>query len=215
MIFMYMNMMQNSIILFTRNVLTDFAYYLWQDPIESYPAEIDVPGYGPITSKLTPEERTHDFFEHQLEVEPYSMQFQTPEERKGKLLATIEQIIMPAMPMLQQQGISIDWATLIKLVAEYDQMPELESVIDVKGAPMDAGTAPPQKQQGAPGQQGPPGAPSPGQGATPGMPARTHRTYERVSQPGRSNRQQQEAMLVQHLMGGRVQPSEMAGAVGA
>jgi hypothetical protein len=196
-------MMQNSVTLFTKRVLTDFAFYLWEDPIESYNTEIRIPGFGPIQSSLTPADRTHDFFEHQLDIEPYSMQFQTPGERLQKLNQILTGFLMPAQPMMQAQGLTIDWQTILKLQAEYNQLPELESIVDLKGQPLDSDTAAPQPQGQQQGGGGAPQIPKP--------PAVNHR----ISHPGRSNRQQQDAMTIHHLLGGKVQNSEMAGSIGA
>lgn len=195
-----MTMMQHSVMLFTKRVLTDFAYYLWVDPIETYQTEVQIKGYGPLQGQLSPQERTHDFFEHRMEIEPFSMQFQTPGERAQKLSQILVQFLMPGAQMMQAQGITIDWTVCIKMLSEYYQLPELQQILDLQGAPMDADTAPPQEQGGQ------------GQGGRPNMAPQTSRTYNRVSSPGKSNTQNRTAAIVQQLMGGRIQQGEAVGA---
>lgn len=191
-------MMQHRVMLFTKQVLTDYAYYLWSDPVETYQTEIQVKGFGPIQGKLTPMDRTHDFFEHKLEIEPFSMQFQTPDQKLTKLNQILTQFLLPAAPLMQGDGIKVDWGTLIKLQSEYMQMPELEAVIEQGGSPLDAGTATKQDSQ----------QPAATAATAPiGPPKVTHR----VSHPGRSTESQKNAMVVQQILGGKSQSHELAG----
>lgn len=184
--------MQNRVLLWVKCILTDYAWYLWEDPTQTYSVEVQVPEYGPIQSQLTPQEREHSFYEHQLDVEPYSMTFQTPQERVQKLMQVVGSFLVPAMQDMQQQGVAIDWVQLNKLMAENMQLPELEAILTVKGAPMDADRA-----------KGPPDS---------GRPAATKHTSERITSPGKSNTANRDGALVQKLMGGNLQESEMAGA---
>ena len=49
--------MQDAVMLWTKRVLTDFGYYIWADPIETYPAIMKVPGMGNMQGTLGPMER--------------------------------------------------------------------------------------------------------------------------------------------------------------
>lgn len=192
--------MQQTLELFVKGVLSDFAYYVWKDPWQTYQTEIDVEGYSPppIKGPFTPEMRQHDFFSHKIDIEPYSMEIKTPGQKMGQLMQIMQGIVLPAMPQLMQQGINADWRQLFKMIAEYNQIPELEDILTQGRAPLNADTAAPQPGQGGPSRQ--PAAP-------------VKRTIsERVSRPGKSNNANASAAMITQLMGGRLQPAEQRGA---
>jgi len=93
---------------------------------------------------------------------------------------------------MQEQGLTVDVKRFTQLVADYDNIPELEQVI----VSMD-----PNMREELPG---PAGNPTPS-----GKPANTNRTYTRVNKPG-ATRQGKDAALVQTLMGAGVQDAEGA-----
>jgi hypothetical protein len=131
------NAMRQKVALFTKGVLTDLAYWMWTDPTETYRAEMDSP-VGAIEVALTPEERQYDFFEHEIEIEPYSMVFQTPQQRSQQLSQLMMSTLLPAQPMLQQQGLSIDFTQYVKMLAQYMNLPELNDLVQSQGMALNA-----------------------------------------------------------------------------
>jgi hypothetical protein len=129
--------MRQKVALFTKGVLTDLAYWMWTDPTETYRAEMDSP-VGAIEVALTPEERQYDFFEHEIEIEPYSMVFQTPQQRSQQLSQLMMSTLLPAQPMLQQQGLSIDFTQYVKMLAQYMNLPELNDLVQSQGMALNA-----------------------------------------------------------------------------
>lgn len=151
-----------------------------------------------IEQTITPQQRQQIPFEEiDIEVNPYSLAYSTPQSRSAGLKAVMTQIIMPVMPILQQQGIGIDMNVLLDKIATYDDLPELNEVLTI--------TQPPQ--------QGPQGGD--GGGEAPGMPADSTRTYNRVNTSEKTNSGQSKE-LVNRLMGSTgAQPAEMNGFKGA
>ena len=182
--------MQDRTIEYARNIMRDLGWYMWQDPLIELPLVKRVPGTDveiPVT--WTPEQREGDFMDYNLNIEPYSMQHSSPGLRLQTLMGMVQSILLPAMPMLEQQGIHVDFEALLKLIAKFSNLPELEEILVFSGEPSyDPG--PVQTRRG-------------------GMPAQTTRRYERVNRPG-ATRSGKEAALMQTLLGGRAQPSEMA-----
>ena len=191
-----MSGMQDEVRLFTKKVIRDWGFHLWSDPVESYPIRLNEQPVGPVDTFLTPEERaTHDYLLHEVDIEPYSMQFVSPQERLAKLNQIIGQVVLPSLPMMQEQGLGIDYKELLSTFSRYSDLPELKDII------VGLDDVPPgSDRMGAGGNQGP------------GMPAATHRVNERISRPGASPRGAEQT-LVNTLMGGNPQQAEQ-GAMG-
>ena len=186
-----MSGMQDEVRLFTKKVIRDWGFHLWSDPVESYPVRLNEQPVGPVETFLTPEERaTHDFLLHEVDIEPYSMQFVSPQERLAKLNQIIGQVVLPSLPMMQQQGLGIDYKELLNTFSRYSDLPELKDII------VGLEDVPPGSDQ-----MGPAG------GEAPGMPASTHRVNERISRPGASPRGAEQT-LVNTMMGGNPQQAE-------
>ena len=182
--------MQDDVRLFTKKVIRDWGFHLWSDPVESYPLRLNTQPLGPVDTFLTPEERsTHDFLLHEVDIEPYSMQFVSPQERMAKLNQIIGQVVIPSLPMMQQQGLGLDYKELLSTFSRYADLPELKDIIvgleDIS----------PGLDQMGPAE------------SNAGSPNMTHRVNERISRPG-ATPQGAEQTLVNTLMGGNPQQSE-------
>ena len=180
--------MQDEVRIFTKKVIRDWGFHLWSDPVESYPIQLNSQPIGPVDTFLTPEERaSHDFLLHDVDIEPHSMQFVSPQERMAKLNQIISGVVVPSLPMMSQQGLGIDYKELLNTYSRYADLPELKDIIvgleDV-----------------------PPGSQEMGRDSG-GSPATTHRVNERISRPGASP-QGAEQTLVNTMMGGNPQQSE-------
>ena len=68
-----------------------------------------------------------------MTIDPYSMAFQAPEQRLAKLMQILTQVFLPAMPLMQQQGIQFDFKELIKITSKYSNLPELERILKFTG----------------------------------------------------------------------------------
>lgn len=125
-----------------KGICTDVARYLWDDPVRTYPAEINIPGYGLRQVELTPEERTAEFFDLMLDVEPYSMGSQTPAAQLTALNGLLT-LITPLLPTLQQQGLALDFQELLRIQSRLNGQPEWLRLFSQQGQPLDAETARP------------------------------------------------------------------------
>ena len=184
--------MQDSVGMFVKKVLTDWGFYLWQEPLESYPATIQPPGLEPMQSQLTAEERNSvAYYDMMLDIEPYSMQFKSPGERLTVLNQIVNGVLMPSLSLLQQQGMGLDMGALMALYSEYADLPELADIITYVNRP---------DSLGAPPAEGP------------AQPSVTHRTNERVSRPG-ATKQGAEQVMINQMLGGDSQQAEKEGAM--
>ena len=187
--------MQDEVRLFTKNVIRDWGFHLWSDPVESYPIRLNSKPLGSIDTFLTPEERsTHDFLLHEVDIEPYSMQFVSPQERMAKLNQIITGVVLPSLQIMGQQGLGIDYKELLNTYSRYADLPELKEII------VGLDEVPPGSEAF--------GAPGPGEGGGEAAGPQTKRTVnERISRPG-STPQGAEQTLVNLMMGGNPQQDE-------
>lgn len=125
-----MQAMQKQTEKFIQGIMRDLLWYGWTDPLIDIPLVKRVPGTDlEIAVAFTPEAREGDFFDYNIKVVPYSMQFESPQARLRKLLDIFAQLVIPGMSLLQEAGGSIEFAELIRLVSRYANLPELNDVI--------------------------------------------------------------------------------------
>jgi len=141
-----------------------------------------------IPVRFNQEEREGNFLDYNFEIEPYSMQRESPQTR----LATIQNVInvlTPLAPLMQQQGVSINIEGYLRTMARYTNMTELTDFISFGNPQQPTGNpigTPPTK-----------------------MAPQTSRTYNRVS-TSTPTQQGKNAAMVSTLLGARVQPKESA-----
>lgn len=185
--------MQDRVVTFTAKVLDGLCWYWWHDPFTTMRTTHALPGMPDLSIRrqVTPQQRAQGKFEDlDIKVDPYSMQHQTPSSRLAALSQVIQQIVLPALPLLREQGITLDLNAYLAKVARYADMPDLGEIVTI--------TEPPRQE----GQEGSPQAP--------GMPAQTERRYVRDNMTTKT-RQGQDQVLINSLLGGNPQQAEMNG----
>lgn len=186
--------MQREVLATTRGVIRDLAWFLWTDPLIELPMTAKIQGVDVrIPVVYSPEERRGEYLDYNVDIEPYSMQDNSPSKRVSNIMQILQTVILPAMPLLQQQNVFVDFGKLLNKLSEYMDLPELGEILvynkDPQGGPYGAPPAKMQEQQ---------------------KPAFTNRTVTRINRPGATS-QGQDATMMQTLLGGNPQPAEMAG----
>lgn len=164
--------MQETTAVFVSRVLKALAWYWWHDPFKVMRVEWKVPGVpdAAITRRVTPQQRKQSKWRDlDVRVDPYSMQPATPQTKAAALEQIVVAALGPLMPLLQQQGIALDANAFLRLMAKYKDMPELQEILTLRD--------PPEVEGGRTGDT-----------EAPGMAPNTTRTYERVSNPGRTEK---------------------------
>jgi len=171
----------------TTEVLRDIVYHIWNDPIRTYQATRQIAGTDVIIqADMPPGERFGDINDFDIKIEPYSMKYKSPNQRANEITNLMATIVMPMLPMLQQQGVGVNYQSLFEMLSKYMSLPELQHIFEFMGPPM-PGTSGQEARQ----------------------PQVSHRTYERVNRPG-ATRQGNDQTMVQLLMGGNPQPDQVA-----
>ena len=166
--------MQQRMLAFSRNVLSDVAWWMWTDPLSEMDVSRKIPGTEEsIMFQWTRERRRGEFAQYRFEIEPYSVQHRTPQERLQSVFGVLDKLITQYGPLLQASQMSFDMEKIVKLIADYSNTPEIASVIVYQNG----------EQHANPGQGGGGGG-SPGAGAMADLPSKapvTKRIEERRS----------------------------------
>lgn len=184
--------MADNVYAFTKGIMKSLAWYEWTDPVRKRKVRKTVEGSSlGVDVTWSAETIEGDFIDYNFDIDVFSMQDDSPSSKLQKIGLAMERFVFPALPLLQQQGGSINGQKYIEVISEYANLPELKQIITFQ----------------APSSEQPiEGSPMPGQSA---MPAHTTRTYERVNRPG-ATRHGKDDVFSRLLMGGNVQGAEGA-----
>lgn len=133
-----MGAMQDKVLEWTKGILQSVAFYLWEDPIRTYPITQEVPGTDiKLTYGWGPEHREGNFLEYNFDIVPYSMQQQTPSEKLAAVMQLWQQMLLPMAQsgMLAAQRKSVDIGALIDLVGRYGGLQNELSQLIIDMAP--------------------------------------------------------------------------------
>lgn len=109
---------------FTKKIIKKISYYWWHDDIRDYQGSIDVPGTGvKISFTVRPEDRRENWSNLNFDVQPFSLQSQSPIERMDFLLSFLDRVLLPLASL--DQTIIPDTKTIISLFAKWSGIPEL------------------------------------------------------------------------------------------
>lgn len=180
---------------FARSIFKALAWYEWTDPIRRRTIQKTLPGTDiSIRVDWSPETREGNWLDYNFDVDPYSMQDNSPSAKLAKIGMALERFVLPLLPQIEMAGGQIDFKALLDHVARFGDVPELGDIVrfadrDMGGQPVAAGAN--------------------AQPTAAARPAHTTRTYERVNRPG-ATRHGKDDVLSRLLMGGKVQMSEAA-----
>lgn len=168
--------MQYRVVDHAVGVIRDLGYMLWHDAAKVIPGRIPVQGANQysIDATWTPEDREGDFFDYNMDIDLFSMPYQSPTQRVQSLLMVFKEIYGPMAPLIAAQGGQINMRKVNEIFADLLNQPHLKEILQFTAAV----------------QQGGPEGPAP-------TPAQTTRNYVRRSVPtqgtpqGRSHVEQQ------------------------
>ena len=144
--------MQQRMARFTRNVISDLSWYIWNDPLISVPIQMPIGKTGLVVDDVFDvTKKNGDFFAFNFDVEPYSMQQRTPSERLASVMQFSQSVLFPMLPMLMQSGIGVDFEKFFKLFSEYMNLPELADLLIFSNGENVQGPGPSQPPTGKPG----------------------------------------------------------------
>lgn len=161
---------QGTVVKFVDECEEARGWYWWHDPFKVIKVEENLPGLPEISQvrEVTPQQRQQVPWEElDLRVDQYSMAPDTPAQRAKILQEVVQTTIMPAMALMQQQGIGFDMNVYLDKIGKYYNIVDLPEILS---------TIQPPQQDTTGGLSG----------SEPGMPAVTERTNIRESTSTRS-----------------------------
>ncbi len=187
--------MQESTTRFADDILRGLCWYWWKHPFAIMKSHVSLPGIPGVglNRKVFPKnsvdeqgqpqklQRNADFDSLNIQVDAYSLSPRTPTQKLQMLRDIFKADILPAMPMLQQQGIMIDFHAYIDRLGRYTDDPDFAELLTIR-EPVEA--------RGGDGG-----------GDAPGMPAQTERTYNRVSGSAKTDPGQGKSQVTQLMSG--------------
>lgn len=181
--------MKSRTLAFARGVWRSLAWFEWTNPVRKRTIKKPVDGTDIVlTREWSAETRDGDFLDYNFNIDPYSMEDDSPEIRLQKIKAVLLEVIIPLLPMMQQQGASLDFRKLVELLARLGNLDDLRSLVTF-GEPIE-------------------GDPAAGGSGMPSFkPAQTTRRYERVNRSA-PTRSAKDGILSRGLMGLGIQGSE-------
>lgn len=144
--------MQETATGFVSDVCSALCWYWWHDPFKVMKVEHTVnnlpesaivrrvhpAGTRDAAGYPMPLSRDADWDDLELNVDPYSLQHQTPSQKLQALMSVVEKVVIPMQPVLQAAGVSFDVVKLIQLMSEYMNTPEIADIVTIGEPPQDA-----------------------------------------------------------------------------
>ncbi len=185
---------KSNTLAFVKDLFEALAFYEWTDPVRERAiekkADDGVGGSFVLKRVWSKETREGDWLDYNFDIDPYSMEPNTPASRLQKISQALERFVIPLLPQLQQQGGQVNVSKLLEIVAKLSNVDELREIV--------------QFTEPIPGEQQQGGQPTPTF-----KPANTTRNYVRHSRPG-ATRHGKDDVMARLLMGSGVQQSEAA-----
>ena len=182
------NLFKGKVRSFVREIAKDGAWWRWHGGNYNPPIFKEIPNTDmKIRSQLI---RAGEFIDYNFDIEVHSMEYKPPSVKLNHLMSWLSQM-QPFIPMMQQQGVNLNFEKLIHLFAEYSALPELKDIMDF--AQPQIQEQPPMSMHG---------------GSSPN----TTRTYIRKNESSQTDKGFQKSMMA-HLSGMNQQPNEAANMV--
>lgn len=147
--------MQYRVLEATTEVIRSLGEMLWEDEFKTIVGAIPVHGLGNlpsggyVRSDWVPGDREGNFSQFNLGINVYSMMYMPPAQQAEITTQFLERVVYPALPMLQQQGGTVDMAEIVNMYAEWLPLPRLPNIVSFTGRPTEA--PPPAADAGKPG----------------------------------------------------------------
>lgn len=132
------NDMQQTTVDFTADIVESLCWFWHHDPFNTMKTVHPLPGLPgmSIDRKVTPQQRSQGKFEDmKVKVDPYSLQYSTPQSRIQAINQVVQTIILPMQQMLQQQGVMFDINAYLTKIGKYMDLPDLAEIVTMQEPP--------------------------------------------------------------------------------
>ena len=112
---------------FTQRIAERLAWYLVSDPLIELPMIKEIGGV-PVPVTYSAEEREGDFIDFNFDIQPYSMQADTPSRKYQRLQQVMMDVVVPTIQLAAAQGMTLDVQKLTNIAADTTNLPELKEI---------------------------------------------------------------------------------------
>lgn len=192
--------MASRTINFAQKIMRNLGWFFWHDPHKLMTSTYQVPGLPDVqtTRRVSPMDRMNqDFDDLDIQIDPYSLQYQSPQRKAMVLNQMVKEIFIPLLPMFHQPGVSEFLQMYVKKISKYWNIPDLIELLDQMIGVQ--GMEEPESHDATQG---------PGQGQPPVQPPPQETIHTRVSRPGATDEGHSQVMQ-QLLAGGNPQGQGM------
>ena len=120
--------MKDQVVGAVRRLIKDIAYYEWGDPLAD-PVIRKVIGGEAIVETSFPESRQGEFSDYKIDIDPYSMSGKTPSGQLASMMRALNEVILPMMPLIQQQGGTFDLREFLRKYGKLANLPDLDRLV--------------------------------------------------------------------------------------
>ncbi len=169
-------------------LIRDLGGMLWRDKAKVIPGRIPIEGAEGYSVDATwrPNDREGSFPDYNINIDIFSMAYQSPGQRVAALNQLITQVYGPMGQLLSAQGGQLNLQKLVEFHAEMLNLPQLRECIQFANIlPGEGG----EEEQG-------------------GMPSATTRTYQRQNIPTGGTQQSRQHIAQQAWLNGSVSPQQ-------
>ena len=122
-----MEAMKGCVHRFVKSVKQNEAYYLLTDPVNEMQLMMETPDSNiSVPFSFGPNNRQGEFHDYNIDVQPYSMQRETPQTQLQNLLAWFERVVMPTMEISMAQGSMFNAPAFVKQAAKYFHLKNMD-----------------------------------------------------------------------------------------
>lgn len=127
---------QQTIAEFSVGCIRDLGYLHFQDVFSEQVNSYNIGGVLTIPMGWTGDRKGVPS-DYTLRIEPYSQQYTTPAQKLNVLDRIMANYVAPLLPLLQQNGQTIDTVTMFDIIAEYTDQPWIRDIVRSAGGPRD------------------------------------------------------------------------------
>lgn len=138
---------------FSCKILRGLGFMLWSDKAKVIPGAITVPGmddYKPLDATWTPGDRQGQFSDYEVGIDVGSMPYQHPAKKFGTMMSLLQNVFLPAAPMMAQQGGRINFEKVTKSAAKLLDAPEIEEWFEFSALAQPPGEEGSEEESGSP-----------------------------------------------------------------
>lgn len=121
------------------------SHYLWNDPLINETSTKRFNDTGVVMKyEFTPERRKGKLDDYDIDIEPYSLQYRSPQQKLSTVTQTMQNAIFPVLPFAQDQNVTLDLPAYIEMIGRLQNLEsEYADILTFKDR-----SSLPQQQQG-------------------------------------------------------------------